>query len=104
MRAHLSVEPNRDLLVHRRFIGDPQRDLPVLEMYLQDCDNFIEVFTATSPVLLISLVESCTLLRLAFERVPALRPRQERELPRFLQESVLTVMPDSDGLRGASYG
>jgi hypothetical protein len=104
MRARLSAEPNRDLLVHRRFIRDPQRDLPVLEMYLQDCDNVIEVITATSPVLLISLVETSTLLRLAFDSVPALRARQEREIPRFLQESVLTVLPDSDGLRGASYG
>ena len=104
MRAHLCEEPNRDLLVHRRFIRDSRRDLPVIEMYLQDCDNHIEVFTATSPMLVITLVESCTLLRPAAERVPPLRPRQERELPRFLQESALTVMADSDGLLGTSYG
>ncbi len=104
MRAHLDAEPNRDLLVHRRFVRDPQRDLPVIEMYLQDCDNLIEVYTATSPMLLITLVESSTLLRTAAERVPPLRPRQQRDLPRFLQESALTVIPDADGLRGASYG
>jgi hypothetical protein len=104
MRAHLCAEPNRDLLVHRRFIRDPQRDLPVIEMYLQDCDNLIEVYTATSPMLLITLVESSTLLRTAAERVPPLRARQERDLPRFLQDSALTVMPDSDGLFGTSYG
>jgi hypothetical protein len=104
LRAHLAQEPNRDLVVHRRFIRDPERDLCVIDLYLQDCDDLIEVITPTSPILLISLVESCTLLRLAPVNAPALRPCMERDLPGFLQESVLTILPDSDGLHGASWG
>jgi hypothetical protein len=92
LRAHLAQEPNRDLVVHRRFIRDPERDLCVIDLYLQDCDDLIEVITPTSPILLISLVESCTLLRLAPVNAPALRPCMERDLPGFLQESVLTIL------------
>lgn len=104
MHAHLCDAPNRTFVVNRRFTRDPQRDLMVLDMYLQDCDNLVEIMTKSSPILRVSLQESCTVLRLAVETAPSVHAHHAWEPPAFLQESVLTGMTTSAGLLGSTFG
>lgn len=104
MDARLRAEPDRPIMLNRRFARDPQRDLTVNDMYVQDCDNHVEVITATGPILLVTLAESHMLLRLAIDRAWMDEDRQQRDMPSFLRESALPVMLDPEGLSGASQG
>lgn len=104
MRAHIASTPDRTLVTYRHFFRDPTRDLTVIEIYLQDCDDLFEIITATGPILHATSSEVGTLLRLAFEPLsPAEpRPRRARQIPAVTPAIIAAL--SVDGNTGISYG
>lgn len=103
MRAHLPREPDRSLVIDRRFERDPKRDLIVLDMYLQDCDNYFEIVTATGPFLLATLAESGTLLLLAIEGTRTVATRRKLNISPVPLEFPLPVIWNASESLGMSY-
>lgn len=102
--AHFCGGPDRALVVDRHFRRDLQRDLVVTDIYLQDCDDLFEVMTAASPMLLVSPRETCTLLLMAIETSTNAENRPDREIPRFLKDSPVSTLANSEGFLDVSYG
>jgi hypothetical protein len=102
--AHFCDRPDRALVIDRHFTRDLQRDLVITDIFLQDCDNLFEVMTATSPMLLASPRETCTLLLMAADILAATENRPDREIPNFLKDSLVSTLVIAEGNMGVSYG
>jgi hypothetical protein len=104
LSAHICQATDRGLVIDRRFVRDRVRDLTVIELYYQDCDNCFEVITATGPMLLLSPVETGTMLRLAVGDPGSDEARSLQETPRFIEDATISALANSSGVLGAPYG
>jgi hypothetical protein len=87
LESHVDGRLDRSLMVEQRVTRDPNRDLTVTDIYLQDCDNLFEVMTATGPMLSLSRAEVGTLLLLAVAASTETELPPPRNLPDLLQHS-----------------
>ncbi|MCA9858198.1 MAG: hypothetical protein KC438_00680 [Thermomicrobiales bacterium] len=103
VRAHIAPAPDRSLIVDQRFVRNPVRDLNVIEIYLQDCDNLFEVLTPTGPILQATAIEVGTMLWLAVEPVSHVETRLPRSFPAPDIDPAIIAAMGAGGTAGISY-
>ncbi|HET9661769.1 MAG TPA: hypothetical protein VFP05_15685 [Thermomicrobiales bacterium] len=87
LESHVDGRLDRSLVVEQRVTRDPNRDLTVTDIYVQDCDNLFEVMTATGPMLSLSPTEAGTLLLVAVDASARAEILEAGAIPAVIQHS-----------------
>jgi len=104
LQSHVDSSPDRSLVIEQRVTRDPNRDLTVTDIYVQDCDDLFEVMTATGPMLSLSPTEAGTLLLLAVATSVESELPQPWNLPELLPPSLPLEAPVDIAAAKASLG